>query len=95
MAETTCLDIQRQSKETSALNPITLSLCNHGIMVLNQHLLENAEVKVPSQAARSAICRPAWSSVRSPQPATEQVTAKFHRDDERLRFSLGDQIIHD
>src|SRR4051812_9586826 len=68
--------------------------------VVDQCLLKRAEVEVAETAASawtgSSVRRASSrSGICSSLPASEGIAAKFHGNDERLRFSLGDQIIHD
>src|ERR1041385_3838419 len=70
--------------------------------VVDEHLLERAEVEAAAGAAASARTRrgvrracAGWGRVGSPQSAAERVASELHRDDEGLRFALGQQVVHD
>ena len=65
--------------------------------IVDEHLLERAEVERASARTRHSAVRRAGRSRRSVRwpRAGERIAAVFHRDDERLRFSLGDQVVHD
>src|SRR5262245_40295531 len=75
---------------------------DEGNQVINEHTLERVEVEGTKAAApartRSGTVRRASSSrgrVRPPRAAAERIAAVFHHDDEGLRFSLDDQVVHD
>ena len=45
-----------------------------------------------SHSAQTSVSR---RGVCSPLPTGERIAAKFHRNDERLRFAFGDEVVHD
>ena len=66
--------------------------------VSEQGLLETAEVKGPSARTCDRAIRRARrdrGGVCWPRAAGKGIAAEFHGDDERLRFSLGDQVVQD
>src|ERR1043165_5176198 len=69
--------------------------------VFDERLLKSAEVKVAKATASwtaSRVVRCAGrsrSGVRSARATAKRITTEFHCNDERLRFPLGDQVVHD
>ena len=63
--------------------------------VFEERLLEGTEVEVSSRSATGGIRRASRSRVRSSWTAGKWIAAKFHRDDERLCFCFGEQVIQD
>src|SRR5438128_2456979 len=61
--------------------------------IVEERLLERIEVEISSRAASSAVRRAGRNRVRSPLTTGKWIAAKFHRDDERLRFSFGEQVV--
>src|ERR1051325_11165638 len=71
-------------------------ICVHeGNEVVDECLLKRAEVEISRPARRSVRCASSRSSIRSPLRTSERVATKFHRNYERLRFSVGEQVVHD
>src|SRR5438045_1476288 len=70
--------------------------------IIDQNFLERAEVQVANAASARAASRAvrctrahSRSSVGRSRAAAEGIAAEFHRNDERLRFPVGEEIVQD